>query len=229
MNSPACTVDGNAAPPFPPRDARWMRVAEIVGAVARQALADRGLDRIALLDDGGAQASLAAGLLIHALGEGVILRVADVPGDVEPLLPSLPHVPPDRARAELRRLRARLMDGALPADPACKTGLLLAGDLPPEPLLPLGDLWATDVIALGGEWTVPADIAGLVDAAGGIDALDAALRRVVDGRDPGGLTALPDAVAGDVRRRLAAGAASRRNPRLVPKLGGRTLGVDLFE
>ena len=209
--------------------ARERRIAEVVGAVARQALADRGMKRIALLDDGSPEAGLAARLLEGALGADAVVRVAARPGEVEPVLHALGAVSPPRAEEELRRMRARLLEDALPAHPANKTALLLGGELPPEPLLPLGDLWAGEAAALAGGWSAPEPVRRLAGAAGGIEALDAALARLVDGRDPAALDALPGAAAAEVRRALAAGRASRLFPRLVPKLGTRTLGVDLFE
>jgi hypothetical protein len=210
-------------------DAAERRIGEIVGAVARQALADFGRARIALLDDGGPESELAARLLESALGAGAIVRVHEDGAGVEPFLPHPGAVPAWRVAEEVRRLRARLMDGVLAAHPANKTALLLGGELPPEPLLPLGDLWATDVLALAGGWSAPPEIAALVEAAGGIETLDAALRRRIDGRDRAALDALPFPAAEEVRRRLAAGSASRRNPRIVPKLAGRTLCIDLME
>ena len=205
------------------------RIAQIVGAVARQALADRGLSRIALLDDGGPEAALAARLLARTLGEGSIVRVTTDGAGVEPFLPHPGAVPRWRVEEEVRRLRARLMDGVLPAHPGSKTALLLRGELPPEPLLPLGDLWATDVVALAGGWSAPPEVAGVAESAGGIDALDAALRRLIDGRDAAALEGLPREAADRIRALLAAGSASRRNPRIVPKLGGRTICIDLME
>jgi hypothetical protein len=210
-------------------DAAERRIGEIVGAVARQALVDSGRARIALLDDGGAEAGLAARLLETALGGGIVHRVSGDGAGVEPFLPDGHAVPAWRAAEEVRRLRARLMDGALAAHPANKTALLLGGELPPEPLLPLGDLWATDVLALAGGWSASPEVAALAKAAGGIEALDGALRRRIDGRDPAALDALPPAAADEARRRLAAGRASRRTPRIVPKLAGRTLCIDLME
>jgi hypothetical protein len=205
------------------------RIAEVIGAVARQALADRGMTRIALLDDGGPEAALAARLLARTLGDGAIVRVTVDGAGVEPFLPHAGRVPAWRVEEEVRRLRARLMDGALAAHPASKTALLLRGELPPEPLLPLGDLWATDVAALAGGWSAPPEVAEVAEAAGGIGALDAALRGWIDGRDAAALEGLPREAAGRVRAMLAAGRASRRNPRIVPKLGGRTLCIDLME
>ena len=212
-----------------PDSPAYHRVAAVVGAVARQALTDRGLARVVLVDDGGAQAALAARMLAGALGDAAVDHATVWPGEVEPLLPMFPDLPPETVVRELLRMRARLHADALAADPANKTQLLLGGDLPPEPLLPLGDLWAGDVAALGAEPALSAEVASLAAAAGGIGALDAALRGRTDGRDPHALETLPGDVAAEVARLLARGAASRRNARIVPKLGGRTIGLDMLE
>ena len=210
-------------------DARWSRIAAIVGAVARQALADRGATRIALLDDGGPEAELAARFLAARLGDDAVLRITVPRAELEPVLHLAPEVSGERLAEEMRRMKARLAPGVLAANPANKTALLLGGALPPEPLLPLGDLWASEVAALGGAWSARAEVRATADAAGGIEALDAALRELVDSRDPAVLDALPGKAADAVRRALAAGRASRLHPRVVPKIGARTLGVDLFD
>lgn len=211
--------------------AREARVAEMIGAVARQAMADRGLSRVVVVSDGGPETHLAERLLKRALGDGAV-SLADVfspPVAFE--LRGSAGLPPEAMRTETARFFARLSGaGALLAHPANKTALLLGGELPPEPLLPLGDLWASDVAELArGEWSAPEPVRQIVDAAGGIEALDAALRRWIDRRDPAGLDALPDAAADAVRRAFAAGRASRLHSRITPKLGPRTLGIDLFE
>jgi hypothetical protein len=187
------------------------------------------LSRIALLDDGSEQADLAARLLVHVLGDQAVERVTVTAAEVEPLLPAFSGVPRQRAEDELRRMRARLTD-ALAAHPASKTELMMGGALPPEPLLPLGDLWATDVLALGAAWSGSAELRSIVDDAGGIETLDEALRRLVDRRDSVGWDdGLPPSVREQVRRAIRGGAAWRRDPFIVPKLGSRTLGTDLFE
>ena len=210
-------------------EGRGRRIGEIVGAVARQALADRGARAIALLDDGGPEAELAARLLGGALGAQRVVRVTAEDGEVESVLHLAPQGDAERLREEVRRLRARMIPGAVPAHPANKTALLLGGELPPEPLLPLGDLWATDVAELAGDWSAPPGVRRIAALAGGIEALDAALRGWADGRDAEALAALPPEAAEAVAQALAAGRASRLHPRTVPKIGTRTLGVDLFE
>jgi hypothetical protein len=210
-------------------DAREARIAELVGAVARQALADRGAARVALLDDGGPEAALAAKLLRATMDADSVVRVTVAEAQVESVLHLAPGLDRERMATELRRMLARTLPDAVAANPANKTALLLGGELPPEPFLPLGDLWAGDVAALCGAWSAPAEVLRIADAAGGIEALDGALRGLIDGRDASALDRLPPDAAELVRRALVRGRPSRLNPRVVPKLGGRTLGVDLFE
>lgn len=211
------------------RELREGRIAEILGAVATQALLDRGARRVALLDDGSPEAVLAERLLVRSLGAGRVVRIATDPGLESVLQPAAPDLPRERIAEEARRLRARLTPDALPAHPASKTALLLGGELPPEPLLPLGDLYATEVAALAGGWSAPEPVRALAERAGGIERLDEALRLRIDGRDAAGLTRLPVGLAREVESALSAGRASRATIRVVPKIGSRTLGVDLFE
>jgi len=208
---------------------RAERLGEMVAAVARQALSDWGAERVALLDDGSPEAGLAATLLAP-LGPERLARL-DVRTDVEPLLHLLPRThAPERVGREWARLRMRLEADALSAAPDNKTVLLLGGALPPEPFLPLGDLYASEVAELAGGWSAPEEVRALAEAAGGIERLDAALRSLVDRRDPAGVDALlPAGVGDELRRRFERGRASRLTLRLVPKVGYRTLGVDLFE
>ncbi len=209
--------------------AREARIAEIVGAVARQALADHGARRIALLDDGGPEAALAARMLASTLGADAVIRVTVTDREMESVLHVAPEVSGDRAAEEMRRMKARLVEDAIPAHPANKTALLLGGEMPPEPLLPLGDLWASEVAELAGAWSGPPDATMAASLLGGIEALDGALRGFVDRRDPSALAALPREVAWVVTGALARGRPSRLHPRIVPKIGARTLGVDLFD
>jgi hypothetical protein len=210
------------------RDAR-RRLAELVGAVTARALVDRGASRVALLDDGGPEAELAAGLLAASLGAARVVRVAETGPLLDPLLRLEEGGDPSRAADEARRTLARLVPDAVAAHPANKTALLLGDSLPPEPLLPLGDVWAGEVARLAGGWSAPPAVRAMADAAGGVDRLDAALRARVDGRDPTALEALPAEAAARVRNAFEAGRAGRLYPRIVPKLGARTLFVDLWE
>lgn len=210
-------------------EARERRIAEVVGAVVRQALEDRGAHRIALLDDGGPEAELAARLLAMSAGADRIVRIVVSDAEMESVLHLAPVAGRERAGDEARRLRARLTEGAVAAHPGNRTALLLGGELPPEPLLALADLWATQVAELAGGWSAPEPVRRIAELAGGIETLDAALRGWAEGHDPSAIDALPGEAADAVRTALAAGRASRLHPRTVPKIGTRTLGVDLFE
>lgn len=208
---------------------RLTRLGELVAAVARQALADWRVQRIALLDDGSPEVELAAGWLQSGLPAGSVTRVTGE-GRLESLLHSAAADPDsDAQRMEARRLLARLVPDALVALPANKTALLLGGPLPPDPFLPLADLYASEVQVLTGGWSAPAPVRELAERVGGIDRLDDALRARIDQRGARGLERLPPAVRGEVEAALAKGSASRLSIRLVPKIGHRTLGADLFE
>src|SRR5690606_16030915 len=108
--------------------------------------------------------------------------------------------------------------------------LLLAAAVPPEPLIPLGDLYASEVERLAGSWSAPPEVAALADLAGGIDRLDAALIEHLDRRRPAeaALASLPPAARAAVLDALETGRFARRRIGLVPKLTTRTLGVDYF-
>ena len=209
---------------------RAARIAEIVGAIARQALADWGAERVALVDDGSPEAALAAGWLESALPAGALVRVSEPLPGLEPLLqPSGGEPAWLDPRLEALRVTARRVAGALLALPANKTALLLGGALPPEPFLPVGDLYASEVRELAGGWSAPEAVRALAEAAGGIEALDEALRARFDGRGGAGAGRLGPEARAAVESALRRGTASRMVGRLVPKLGSRTLGVDLFE
>ncbi len=207
------------------------RVAWVVGGVVRQALRDAGAQLLVILDDGSPEANLAHDWCAAVLGANFVALArgaappAGKPGEVDPAL----------VAEEARRWEARLVAGrsgvALVANPANKTALLLTAAPTPEPLLPLGDLYATDVLALSGAWSGPARVRALAERAGGIEALDGALRAYFDERRPleEALADLPDQARGELACALAAARFARRRMGLVPKLGPRTLGIDLFQ
>ncbi|HEV2132244.1 MAG TPA: hypothetical protein VGR27_14110 [Longimicrobiaceae bacterium] len=210
--------------------AREARLSEVIAAVARQTLADWGAERVALLDDGSPEAILAMRLLQQGPAAVPVVRVSIPVAQLESLLQLLPpSQDPGRVATEAHRLYARLLDDVLPASPENKTSLLLGGALPPEPLLPLGDLYASEVAELAGGWSAAPEVREMAKGAGGIERLDEALRERLEERDSAGLDALPVAVRTTVEQALARGRASRLFPRIVPKIGSRTLAVDLFE
>lgn len=212
------------------------RVAAVVAGVVRQAVEDAGAAGVVVLDDGSAEARLAAEWCSAALGPERVFRSAPPSaGVVEAVLAAADGAarPIRDASAEVHRLLGRLSAlerNALLAHPANKTALLLGVAVPPEPLLPLGDLYASEVERLAGSWSAPSEVVALADAAGGIGPLDAALAELVDRRRPpeAALATLPPAVRTAVLGALERGRFARRRIGLVPKLTSRTLGVDFL-
>lgn len=225
---------------------RRERLDRIVVGVLRQALADAGAGALILLDDGSPEALLARDWCTEAAGQAFLAvgREALGAGEMRAMLEARPgwrqqgggpSLDLEALAAEGRRLDARLRaaatpGGALLANPLNKTTLLLAASGPPEPLLPLGDLYATDVRELAGDFSLPAPVRALADEVGGIDALDTLLRAYFDERRPlpEALAPVPEGARAHVRAALAAARFARRHVGLVPKLGPRTPGIDLF-
>jgi len=203
----------------------------VVGAVVRSVLDASQADVVVLLDDGSPEARLCNSLLAEILpAERLQVAGADDP-DLEPVLRYGRANAPEgghRVRLEAARYSARLRTDGLVTCAANKTALLLA-PLPPDPLLPLGDVYATQVGSLAEGWSVPDEVAHLASLAGGMEALDEALFRRLDLRMPTGLDSLPEAARRAVEEALHRHRHSRKYPAVVPKIGSRTLGVDLHE
>ncbi len=222
------------------------RITRIVVGVLRQALADSGAGALILLDDGSPEAGLAREWCTDAAGAAFVDvgREALAAGEMRAILEARPgwraqgggpNVDLDTLATEGRRLDGRLRAAAVPggallAHPINKTALLLSSAAPPEPLLPLGDLWATDVRELAGGYTLPAPVRALAEEVGGVDVLDGVLRAYFDERRtlPDALAPLPESARARVAGALAAARFARRHLGLVPKLGPRTPGIDLF-
>jgi len=135
------------------------------------------------------------------------------------------------ASAELVRAAGRIAAagrGALVVHPVNRTALLL-GDIPPEPLLPLGDVPASVIQTCTGGWSGSESVTSLANRAGGVEALDRALFRWLERREPFAVATseLAPEVACALRSRFQAGRFGRRRAGLVPKLGYRTVGHDL--
>ena len=191
------------------------RSAVIAGVVAERM---RAIDaaRLVLLDDATPEATLAAELLAPRLGDRLVRR-ATAGTSVPEML---------RAMADALEEEA----ASLIAHPANKTALLLSS-APFAAVYPLGDVWASEVQAWTGGWSGPPEVQRLSQRVGGIVALDAALIALVDRRESTdhALSSLGLDSAAEVQAMLARTRAQRRWPVLVPKLGFRTIGVDLLE
>jgi hypothetical protein len=118
-------------------------------------------------------------------------------------------------------------DRALTVSAACKTQLLLATDPLSADLYPLGDLYARDLATFGV--SIDGDeVKELAESAGGIEKLDGALHKLLDERR------VADAAFADlphirdaVMMRLQKARFHRAHMGIVPKLGARTIGIDL--
>jgi hypothetical protein len=112
---------------------------------------------------------------------------------------------------------------------ANKTALLL-GESATADILPLGDLYASQVVELAGAVTMPDSVGGLIHACGGIEAVDRALANRFERRIS--WTASTTHLSAEARDRLAAALEAARFQRqrvaLIPKLSSRTLGIDLY-
>jgi hypothetical protein len=193
------------------------RVSLVIGRVVEEAIRSAGCKAVVILDDGSPEAKLLSAWCRRSLGDGRVWLAQE----------------PDSADEESLRLTARVLareQNALPAHPANKTALLLGRQTPPEPLLPLGDLYATQIAALTGGWSAPAEVVAMADQAGGIDALDNALRAMFEGRKPAQhvLADLPEPARGPFLEAVQRGRFWRERAGLIPKLSTRTIGIDLF-
>lgn len=220
----------SGAPPDPVpgyrRDAeRAEAIRSIVGDVIAEAVRAADASGVILLDAWTPEGKLAHEWLVGALGAARVWRGGAVASNVQ-------GADPDRRDAQLLGAwqLARERSGLI-ADPSNRTALLLGGALPRADLFPLGDLYASQIERLAGASTLSAEITALATRAGGLDALDAALSRVVDARltAAAALEGLEAGVAKDLMRFYERGRYYRLRPRLVPKLSARTLGVDLFD
>jgi hypothetical protein len=204
-----------------PASDRAAAIRAVVGDVIRAAVSAAGADGVVALEDWTPEGELVYEWLVSALGETRVWRGSALASNVHGV---------DAEEAQLLGTWRFARQGTvLLAHPACRTALLLGGQLPRADLFPLGDLSAVQVQTLAGGWSVPADLAGIVERVG-VARLDEALARLLDGREPahGALAAL-GADAGAVGALYERGRYYRLRPRLVPKLSARTLGVDLFD
>lgn len=117
---------------------------------------------------------------------------------------------------------------ALLLDTATKTELLL-GQISPANLYPFGDLYASELADLGQNFDLSPDLKPIADRAGGTAQLDHVLRRLLDERrDPDEAFGEAPQLRAKVMQRLERTRFFRMQMGVVPKIGPRTLGIDLF-
>ena len=187
-------------------DERSARIGRIVAGVIAEAIRSTRSNGLLIVDDGSPETKL---LLCWCTSHlAAQFSTADK------------AVVAEKARAE-RRLTARATN---------KTALLLGQDFPGERVLPLGDLYATQVRDLVGDFSLPAEVQGIIQVAGGIETLDRTLEACFEGWLPveEATRSLPAATRGPFLEAVRAGRFSRERAGLVPKLSTRTIGIDLF-
>jgi hypothetical protein len=190
------------------------RVARVVTGVVSAAVIESAARGVTVLDDWTPEGELLYEWLVRELGEGRVWRAASLASNVH--------------GSEYAGM-LRSADSVLTAHPVNKTALLLGGRVPHADLLPLGDLWASQVERLTGRWSASPEVEAAAAAAGGVEELDAALRRMVDERGEIADLGFSRAAAEQLAKMYERGRFFRLRPRLVPKLTARTLGIDLFD
>ena len=148
---------------------------------------------------------------------------------MEATSPSLEDpTPPWRADpTALASLALARQVGFLLLGTATKTTLLLSPDLPLEPVLPLGDLFATDVLAIQGRCSVPPPLEGAHEEM--LRAVDTGLQEFLEAgtRPADALPAVADPLRSILVEALQNTRSSRISHYLVPMLRGPTPGIDL--
>lgn len=117
---------------------------------------------------------------------------------------------------------------ALTVSAANKTELLLQGGQRAD-LFPLGDLYATDIALLSGQYDLSPEAEAVVAESGGIEIVDEMLRGLIEERrSPGEVFAARPQLQQSFMQLLERNRFHRMRIGVVPKIGARTLGIDLF-
>jgi hypothetical protein len=112
---------------------------------------------------------------------------------------------------------------------ASKTLLLLAGPDQPVDLAPLGDLYFSEIARFCRGCRLTGSAAEFANAAGGAEVLDECLRKLLDERrDPDAAFAAAPQLREPVLKRLQQTRFRRARAGIIPKIGPRTIGIDLF-
>jgi hypothetical protein len=118
---------------------------------------------------------------------------------------------------------------ALTVSPATKTALLLAGVDQPVDLTPLGDLYLTEAASFHRAIRPAGSPAEFAKAAGGIEIVDDCLRRLLDERrDADAAFAAVPHLREPMLLRMTQTRFRRARAGIIPKIGPRTVGIDLF-
>lgn len=185
------------------------RIRRVVCDVVAEAVRASGAPGVRVLEDRTAEGELLHAWLTGRLGEERVWRGGALASNVQ---------------------GTAAADSALLAHPASRTALLLGGRPPHADLFPFGDVPAARLLDLAGGVSAAPEVEALAQAAG-LDALDEALRRLLEERDEPeyAVRDMDPAPGAELLRLYERGRFFRRYPRLVPKLGGRTPGIDLFD
>lgn len=196
------------------------RVERVVCGVVEAALADAGAAGLIVLEDRSPEGELVHGWLERAFGAAAH-RVSALASNVQGMEPA----------AAQRLVTDREYGRMLIVHPVNRTMLLLGGAPPRADLLPLGDVYASWIRRLHGDCTLSDEVRAVADAVGGLEQLDAALAGWIDARadSAAALAGLDAAAATRLTELYERGRFYRLWPRLVPKLGARTLGIDLWD
>lgn len=112
---------------------------------------------------------------------------------------------------------------------ACKTDLLLGADVQAD-VFPYGDLYYSQVKEIAGNAKVSDSVAAVAEACGGLDALEQALILYYDRRMDWATAVahLPAEARELLWQKLEQARFRRKSYGIVPKLGPRTIGIDLY-
>ena len=168
-------------------------------------------------------------LLASWLPPGLPLRLPD-PGGVSDVAGALAAAGAPGSHVEALAWQAvaqaqALSGGLLPVAANNKTFLLLDDAPLAARVLPLGDVWATNVVRRQGRATLPGVLRGADEAE--VAAAEDALRGYLQDGIPPEAAFAPLGVRAKAVRAALDAAEHRRRGLLVPKLEGWTVGIDL--
>ncbi len=214
----------------------------IVSGVIREALRSSGRSEVVVAGGGPEETVLVgwmeqAGIPVATPDPGTVARAEGLALEPGPGSPSDPGGSRDPTREWeegrtwfIRTLAARALArsrGALLLGTETKTLLLLGYHPTALPVLPLGDLYASEILELAGGCTLPPPLQGLSgEVIGGVDSgLRAYLEEGLPRTDAFGT--LPQPLPRVIPELLDRAGKSWRPTVLIPKLRRSTLGIDL--